>query len=79
MSNKNTMAGVNMFESRKTAKKFIEIIETIVKGEGKKAGEKFNKTVSNLFWDKQTSEEGKYDTYKVTEEDLLGIVTSTFA
>lgn len=53
--------GVNMFDSRKVARKFIDLLEVIVEDNGKESGDEFKTKVINLFWDKQLSEQGVYN------------------
>lgn len=65
--------GVNMFDSRKVARKFIDLIEVMVEDNGKKAGDEFKVKVVNLFWDKQLAEQGVYNNYKITEKELIDI------
>lgn len=71
------IVGVNMFDSRSTAKRFIDILEAIVSGGGRKAGEDFKTRMVNLFWEKQVADEGVFEEYKITEQDLMEYVALT--
>lgn len=61
--------GAKMFDSKKTAKYFLDMCDVL--GEtGEPLREEFVQEVKDLFDAKVTSEEGVYDSYKITEADL---------
>lgn len=60
---------LNIFQNRAVSKKFVEI-STGLKGKEKK---KFSGYVRALFVHKSTSEEGRYDEFKITLQDLTDL------
>lgn len=72
------VAGVKMFDSKATAKKFVDILAVLSDESGSLAGEQFSKIVTELFWAKVSSVDGEFEEFKVTEKDLLKIVDNHF-
>ena len=67
------IAGVNLFETRKTAKRYIDISDALIADSGIEAQKEFTKKLMDLFWKKQESLDGEYAEYKITEEELLNL------
>lgn len=63
------MNRVNIFENRKTEKRFAELSSYLI-GEKKN---KFTKRVKALFTDKVLSSDGEYTVFKITIMDLNGV------
>lgn len=59
-----------MFESKKSTIRFAVLSNRMNMQHGVEAKEKFTQYVKELFDQKITSEEGEYDSFKITEKDL---------
>lgn len=67
---------VKMFDSKKTAKYFVEIVDAFNADKAYMQKAAFVQEVKDLFDAKITSEQGEYDEFRVTEKDLKGIVAT---
>jgi flagellin-specific chaperone FliS len=63
------MTLVKMFESRKAEKLFVELSNSL---EGEKH-EAFSENIRSLFDKKIISEEGEYNTFRLTEQDVARV------
>ena len=64
------MNGINIFESRKGMLKFARISNSL----SGSARAVFTSAVKDLFDRKSVSENGQYDSFKITEKDLDALV-----
>lgn len=59
--------GIQIFHQRAAEKRFIEVLDAI---EHPNSRALFTDEVKALFWDKQFSEEGKHNVFKITSSDI---------
>jgi len=63
------ITGINIFENRKAMQLFVECSN----GLGEIARVLFTKKVQELFDQKTVSEDGEFDSFKITEKDVARI------